>query len=285
MQIKKITALFMMLAAVASPAFSQSVHGGTLPPLKPVEKTVYDTAYVKVYYEFSYRPDSLSKGRKDGQTILLKGDKAQSFVDYFDDRTDFINDSLAAAKRPPMEAFTMNMGMMKRMAYTYPLVIDRSRNVAIIQVDNMNTYQYTQPVPEISWQTVEGDTTICDVACRKAVCRFGGRDWTAWYAPTFDLHTGPYLFGGLPGLIFSICDTKDNYRFTLNGLENLGKGVPVYLKSGNKILHTTRDKVRKAVENEQADIYKAFQLQNPGAVFTPQAGDTGRRPYNPIELE
>lgn len=43
--------------------------------------------------------------------------------------------------------------------------------------------------------------------------------------------------------------------------------------------------MRKAVENEQADIYKAFQLQNPGAVFTPQAGDTGRRPYNPIELE
>ena len=57
MQIKKITALFMMLAAVASTAFSQSVHGGTLPPLKPVEKTVYDTAYVKVYYEFSYRQD------------------------------------------------------------------------------------------------------------------------------------------------------------------------------------------------------------------------------------
>lgn len=82
MQIKKITALFMMLAAVASTAFSQSVHGGTLPPLKPVEKTVYDTAYVKVYYEFSYRPDSLSKGRKEGQTILLVGDKAQSFVDY-----------------------------------------------------------------------------------------------------------------------------------------------------------------------------------------------------------
>lgn len=107
-----------------------------------------------------------------------------------------------------MEAFTMNMGMMKRKAYEYPLVIDRSRNVAIIQVNNVNKYQYTQPVPEISWQTVEGDTTICDVACRKAVCRFGGRDWTAWYAPTFDLRTGPYLFGGLPGLIFSICDTK-----------------------------------------------------------------------------
>lgn len=240
MQIKKITALFMMLAAVASPAFSQSVHGGTLPPLKPVEKTVYDTAYVKVYYEFSYRPDSLSRGRTDGQTILLVGDKAQGFVDYFDDRTDFINDSLAAAKRPPMEAFMMNMGLIKRKAYEYPLVIDRSRSVAIIQVNNVNTYQYTQPIPEISWQTVEGDTTICDVACRKAVCRFGGRDWTAWYAPTFDLHTGPYLFGGLPGLIFSICDTKDNYRFTLNGLENLGKGVPVYLNSGNKILHTTR---------------------------------------------
>ena len=86
-------------------------------------------------------------------------------------------------------------------------------------------------------------------------------------------------------MIFSSWDTKDDYRCTLNGRENVGKGVPGYLKSSNKILHTTRDKVRKAVENEQADIYKAFQLQNPGAVFTTQAGDTGRRPWKRIELE
>ena len=121
-------------------------------------------------------------------------------------------------------------------------MINHNRNVAIIQVDNVNTYQYTQPIPEISWQTVEGDTTICDVACRKAVCRFGGRGWTAWYAPTFDLHTGPYLFGGLPGLIFSICDTKDNYRFTLNGLENLRKECPYISSRATKscILRVTK---------------------------------------------
>lgn len=66
MQIKKITALFMMLAAVASSAFSQSVHGGSLPPLKPVEKTVYDTAYVKVYYD-SHTGQTLSAG--GGRTV------------------------------------------------------------------------------------------------------------------------------------------------------------------------------------------------------------------------
>ena len=116
-----------MLAAVASPAFSQSVHGGTLPPLKPVEKTVYDTAYVKVYYEFSYRPDSLSKGgrRSDDTAQWRQGTELRRL---FDDRTDFINDSLAAAKRPPMEAFTMNVGNDEKKGITnIPLVIDRSR--------------------------------------------------------------------------------------------------------------------------------------------------------------
>lgn len=45
-----------MLAALSAGA--QTIGGGDLPPIKPVEKTVYDSAQVKVYYEYAYRPDS-----------------------------------------------------------------------------------------------------------------------------------------------------------------------------------------------------------------------------------
>lgn len=167
-----------------------------------------------------------------------------------------------------------------------PLVIDKESNIAIVQTTKINSFQYEQPVPDIKWQLQEGDTTLCDVPCKKAVCRFGGRDWTAWYAPSFSMPVGPYLFGGLPGLIFDIRDTKDNYRFSLNGLEHLKEGVPVYLKNSDDIVKTTREKARKAIENIYADVNKAFALKYEGGnTDGADQNDSGKRPYNPIELE
>lgn len=167
-----------------------------------------------------------------------------------------------------------------------PLVVDVERKMATVQMEELTaTYQFQQPVPDIKWQLQEGDTTLCDVPCRKAVCRFGGRDWTAWYAPSFSMPVGPYLFGGLPGLIFDIRDTKDNYRFSLNGLEHLKQGVLIYLKRGDSIAKTTREKARKAIENIYADIYKAIELDGKVRFADRNPNDSGKRPYNPIELE
>lgn len=287
MQTKNIIPFIALLLFIPIKLSAQSVQiHGELPPLGLIEKTVYDTAYVKVYYEYSYRPDSLSMERKDGQTVLLIGDKCTGFSDYYSQRFDFINDSLCYAKRPPMELFTLGMGLMHKHVYEMPLVIDKESNIAIVQTTKINSFQYEQPVPDIKWQLQEGDTTLCDVPCRKAVCRFGGRDWTAWYAPSFSMPVGPYLFGGLPGLIFDIRDTKDNYRFSLNGLEHLKEGVPVYLKNSDDIVKTTREKARKAIENIYADVNKAFALKYEGGnTDGADQNDSGKRPYNPIELE
>lgn len=274
---------FLLLSARMS---AQIAIHGELPPLGLIDKTVYDTAYVKVYYEYSFRPDSMNMKRKDGQTLLLIGDNCTGFCDYFSNRSDFINDSLYYAKRPPMELFTLCMGFFGKKNYDMPLVIDKERKEATVQIMNINEYQYQQSVPDIKWQLVEGDTTLADVPCKKATCSFGGREWTVWYAPSFSISAGPYLFGGLPGLIFDIRDTKDNYHFSLNGLEHLKQGAPIYLRKDSRMLKTTREKARKAVQNEQKNIYKVMQMQHPNDRFeNVDSGDTGKRPYNPIELE
>ena len=287
MQTKNIIHLLALLFFIPIQISAQAIMiQGELPPLGLIEKTVYDTAYVKVYYEYSYRPDSLSMERKDGQTVLLIGDRCNGFYDYYDMREDFINDSLYYAKRPPMELFTLGMGLMNKCMYEMPLVIDKGQNIATIQVNNINVYQYQQSVPDIKWQLQEGDTTLCDVPCKKAVCRFGGRNWTAWYAPSFNMPVGPYLFGGLSGLIFDIRDTKDNFHFLFNGLEHLKNGKKIYLKKSNRLISTSRVNVRKAVRNEQDNIFKAMQMQHPNDwTESDNSNDSGKRPYNPIELE
>jgi len=263
---------------------AQTVQGGML-PLGLIEKTVFDTAQVQVYYEYSYRKDSVSNKRTEGQAVLLIGKHCLGFDDFYKRENDRLNDSLFIAKGSPMELLTHGMGLLQRKAYNFPLVIDLQKREATIQADGINSYEYTQPVPQISWRECEDDSTICDVPCKKATCRFGGREWTAWYAPSFPLQAGPYLFGGLPGLIFSISDNKDNYRFTLNGVENLRHGTKIYLRAGHNIIKTTREKVRRAIENEHRDVRKAFEMQAQSVRFSGKTSIRKSKPYNPIELE
>lgn len=267
-------------------SYAQTISGSGLPPLKPIEKTIFDSAYTKIYYEYSYRKDSLKSKRTEGQTILLAGKYCMGFMDYYEWLFDKTNDSLYHAKQSPMSLIAQGMGLMQNVTYKYPLVIDKRTGQATVQVKNIQTYEYTEPLQAIDWKKEEGDTVISDVPCKKASCLFGGRKWTAWYAPSFPLQAGPYLFSGLPGLIFDIKDTKDNYHFTLNGLENLPSGIAIYLGADNNIVRTTRENVRRAVENEQRDYLKAFKLSNPGAQFSEELEKGNHnRPYNPIELK
>ena len=60
---------------------------------------------------------------------------------------------------------------------------------------------YEEKLPQMSWETTGRDTTVCGYACLQAKARVYGRDWTVWFAPEIPLAFGPYVLGGLPGLI------------------------------------------------------------------------------------
>ena len=66
----------------------------------------------------------------------------------------------------------------------------------------------SQPLPDFQWKLEAGDTLILDKPCKKATCSYAGRNYVAWYTEEVNLPYGPYIFGGLPGLIIYLHDTK-----------------------------------------------------------------------------
>ena len=122
-------------------SYAQTISGSGLPPLKPIEKTVFDSAYTKIYYEYSYRKDSLKSKRTEGQTILLAGKYCMGFMDYYEWLFDKTNDSLYYAKQSPMSLIAQGMGLMQNVTYKYPLVIDKRAGQATVQVKNIQTYE------------------------------------------------------------------------------------------------------------------------------------------------
>ena len=75
-----------------------------------------------------------------------------------------------------------------------------------------NGYLVSQ-YPSQKWTLTDDTATVLGHQCQKAVCHWRGRDFEAWFAPDIPIRRGPWLFGGLPGLILKIYDKDRHYTF------------------------------------------------------------------------
>lgn len=104
---------------------------------------------------------------------------------------------------------------------------------------------------KFSWKIIEEKKKEKNYNLQKAITNFGGREWSAWFTTDIPIPEGPYKFGGLPGLIVEIYDSKNHYHYNLvkitklskpsdtsNILENRKgqKAIDVTLKTYNKLL-------------------------------------------------
>ena len=138
--------------------------------------------------------------------------------------------------------------------------------------------QYTESYPQQAW-TLCGDTlTICGYLCQKAVCSYRGRDFEAWFAPDIPVKEGPWTFGGLPGLILKVQDTKRLYVFECVRIEP--GNFPVKTVDYSNYKSVDRKKLLKLQRKINEDY---FSLMG----FRDESGKPRSfyKPYEPLELE
>lgn len=76
-----------------------------------------------------------------------------------------------------------------------------------------NRYFVSEPLPDFDWSLTEDTLTIGGYLCHKAVGRYGGRTWTAWYAEDVPAPYGPWKLRGLPGMILRAEDADGIFHF------------------------------------------------------------------------
>ena len=148
----------------------------------------------------------------------------------------------------------------------------------------INKYRYTEPIPQLQWTMVRGDSTVLGYTCHKATTRFRGRDYIAWYTEEIPFPYGPFKFGGLPGLIACIYDTQREHIYTLVGFEKAPSEEYIYERARRMWFETTREVVAKLQRNyhEQPDLFTS-DIVTPDPRNKPVKHHS--KPYNPIELE
>jgi GLPGLI family protein len=73
---------------------------------------------------------------------------------------------------------------------------------------------------------------ICDILgyiCQKATSRYGGRNWTVWFAPEIMVSEDPWKLRGLPKLTLNTDDKDAHYAFECIALQRLEQKMPIII--------------------------------------------------------
>lgn len=252
-------------------------------------KTVqFEPAQYQIVYDYKYAKDAkYPDAKRTAVTILRIGTQHNMFIDYGQLTFDSISASIARGESQATSAGPKLIGALKSIGFQELILLNRETKKEFIQrkAGGLQRYQYEEEAPQLKWELLQGDSTIAGYQCQKAKTRLFGRDYIAWYAPDVELPYGPYKFYGLPGLIFKVQDTQNNFVFTLIGLQKVKSYTPIYMYDKSAVTKSTRKTVRQMYKNYCADPIKALTGDGSITVSADVAATVNAKPYNPIELE
>lgn len=264
--------------------------GGELPEDKPTPQLPVDSAIYKVVYSMSYLPDASNRDNvKSGTTGLFIGKSRALFIDM----TEVENDSLLAeTRRKGGHSFNVMNDMMKnsRRKVFEPVIVFNypEAGKVLFQSYISGDKRYIDEVTKQEWSIFDEHKNILGYSCRKATCRFRGRDYEVWYAEELPVPFGPYMFYGLPGLIFEIADTDREYDFRLLGLEKVSNPFLLSIDDYD-VEMISRDDYRTMEYNKFNNPVEVMSLDVKDLKILDSSGNEEKQmqsiPYNPIEKE
>ena len=112
--------------------------------------------------------------------------------------------------------------------------------------------RYTEDWPLMHWELRDSTKTILSHKCQMATCHFRGRDFVAWFAADVPIKGGPWKFGGLPGCILKVHDTRFYYKWEAVAIE---RGTfPIYQYPESLYPKTSRKRIWK-LQKEYTENY------------------------------
>jgi len=248
-----------------------------------------NTTY-RFFYELKFKQDSLSQQYEKDYYVLDISPDEEKFYNY----EYYQNDSLSKSK--------INTDYI----FSYPKL-----SIRLVHKKDDNFYNYYSQSPlyylvktndKLNWEILPEKKEYENFTVQKAITKFGGRTWEAWFTTEIPFPYGPYKFYGLPGLILEISDTKQNYIFSFSRNKNINGSVDtsqyIETQAGTKPIEISEKQWEKLQMDYFLDPLQGFG--NGGLIVVDERGEEmqidkrkvikGQQDYlrkrnNPIELD
>lgn len=212
----------------------------------------------KVLYDLKYQLDSLDKSSSKIETmVLLIGDDSSKFSSFGKHIKDSILNEYKDKPRTP-ENFSEYKSKVPDFNHKYVIYKNYLKEkIFFTEKIAGDNFLYKEPINDLKWEIKDDLKNILGYNVQKAVTKFRGREYIAWFAKEIPLSNGPYKFGGLPGLIIKIHDINNYYVFELKAFKKLKDSVLEEMEMSNLVL-SNRD--------EFVQLKKDYK-QNPMAIY------------------
>ena len=209
------------------------------------QKESGSSSHTVVFYECSYLIDSSEiTPRATTQMALMVGGERSFFLEdnkylYDSLRTHYFSAGVSFGEfqvlkdKLPKYGHRFNFQVVKQndLATVYNWIIPEE-------------YVYEKKISDFKWEIQEDTKELNGIRVQKAVASQWGRTWEAWFAEDIPIYDGPYVFGGLPGLIVEVGDTQGHYVFRLLKIQNnLKRSLEPYI-------------VRKPIRTTESDFIR-----------------------------
>jgi GLPGLI family protein len=247
------------------------------------EFTTLDSARYEITYKVEKVPDTTKPNDKltDIQKLLIGKEISKTYSYLL-----FQNDSICTIlEKKDVDFPAPPSGAGTDEIYRNLL----TGNIKVKERVDGTIFCYEENKPELNWTIHNNRKVIANYSCQNATVVFRGRHYEAWFTKEIPISAGPYKFGGLPGLILEIQDSKQNYTFKCVGLKKLKSTKPI--KSQNfPCTQTTREELHKFLKKKYKNPTQYFNSMgvmyavkiDGKVIFNPKDYSL---PYNPIELE
>lgn len=266
--------ILIILLECICPEFTISSKNRLLPPKEIVDTCTLSIGYLHRTY------DPILEQTKCEDEILLIGSNHSWYGSY----GAYMLDSLVNAN-PEMSS--EEFGQHYKSLDPFPQSLLKYFDTGSYRYAGRifaNSYKYEEEIPQINWQICEETDTILEQECRKAICDFRGRKWTAWYSET-PISDGPWMFTGLPGLILKLSDSENEH--IIEAFELRTNSIPFGWKK-RLYVKTSREKYLKELADYKNDPWKlaetmVTEVKEADGTIAPRRKQ--KLFYNPIELE
>jgi len=277
---KKIILFFIYLFSLNSLSAQNFNYG--IPKYESLDKyVVIDSAYIKCTYTLTYIKDTLKLQEKsvDKQVLLIGKSVSKYYSQYILDYNQFLKKELSKGKAA-VSTIPQKGAWSYELFKNYPSNKETVTDISSILQEN---YLYEEDLPAFNWKIIPEKQTILSYNCQKATVSFRGRDYIAWFTTDIPIPNGPWKFGGLPGLILKLSDTKNHFVYQCDGLERLKIKEPIkyYQVNYTKVSRKDLMKTYQRFHDDMVEYMKFLDVK----VRVTTGAKALKIPYNPIELE
>lgn len=139
------------------------------------------------------------------------------YVMYFDNQNSYCErekDSIIGAQSGLSDELSNIFNEVRTTKKTIPKYYFRnnSRNKLIyFEQSILKKYNVTDTTAIFNWELVAETKKVGNYICQKAISKFRGRNYIAWYSAEIAVPFGPQKIYGLPGLVLEVYE--ENYKY------------------------------------------------------------------------